>query len=71
MNHYMSAASLLPWQAPKPGEGMAVSDYRDIVMVARKDPYVWKGTEDIAKPMVRPSGEGGCVKWSSRKEAEM
>ena len=63
VNHYMSAQSLLPWRLPKPGESMAVADYRDIVMVAGKDPYAYKGTEDIAQAMVRPSGEGGCVTW--------
>lgn len=63
VNHYMNAASLLPWQKPKEGEQMAIADYRDIVMVAGKDPYAYKGTEDIAEAMVRPSGEGGCVKW--------
>ena len=58
----MSAESLLPWRPPQAGEQMAVADYRDIVMVAGSDPYAWKGTEDIATPGVRPSGEGGCSK---------
>ncbi len=62
VNHYMSAESLLPWRQPREGEQMAVADYRDIVMVAGNDPYAWKGTEDIATPGVRPSGEGGCSK---------
>lgn len=62
VNHYMSAESLLPWRPPKEGEQMAVADYRDVVMVAGTDPYAWKGTEDIAVPRVRPSGEGGCSK---------
>jgi phytanoyl-CoA hydroxylase len=66
VNHYMSASSLLPWRNPEEGEYMAIADYRDIVMVAGKDPYFWKTTKDIAKPMVRPSGEGGCEKWGSR-----
>ena len=60
VNHYMSAQSLLPWRLPKEGEWMAVSDYRDIVMIAGEDPYQWKGVEDLAKPGLRPSGEGGC-----------
>lgn len=60
VNHYMSAQSLLPWHNPKKGEWMAVADYRDIVMIAGEDPYGWKGTEDIATPYLRPSGEGGC-----------
>ncbi len=62
VNHYMSAESLLPWRLPREGEQMAVADYRDIVMVAGRDPFGWKGLEDIAKPSVRPSGEGGCSK---------
>ncbi len=60
VNHYMSAESLLPWRAPTEGTHMAISDYRDIVMIAGRDPYAWKGIEDLAKPSVRPSGEGGC-----------
>lgn len=59
-NHYMSAESLLPWHRPPDHQGVATHDYRDIVMVAGTDPYAWKGTEDIAVPHVRPSGEGGC-----------
>jgi ectoine hydroxylase-related dioxygenase (phytanoyl-CoA dioxygenase family) len=62
VNHYMSAESLLPWKPPKEGEHMAITDYRDIVMVAGRDPYGWKGVDNLAKPHVRPSGEGGCSK---------
>ena len=58
--HYMSASSLLPWYLPGPDEGMANTDMRDIVMVAGRDPYAWKGITDINRPHVRPSGEGGC-----------
>ena len=50
--HYMSAESLLPWSGgvlPHPLE-----DYRDIVLVAGEDPYVYKGTEDISVPYLRP-----------------
>ncbi len=60
VNHYMSAQSLLPWHNPKAGESMATADYRDIVMVCGKDPYAYKGTEDIAGPHVRSTGKGGC-----------
>jgi ectoine hydroxylase-related dioxygenase (phytanoyl-CoA dioxygenase family) len=61
VNHYLSARSPLPWFGPDnlPGP-VAQADYRDIVMVAGKDPYAWKGTADIAHPHVRPAGEGGC-----------
>jgi ectoine hydroxylase-related dioxygenase (phytanoyl-CoA dioxygenase family) len=62
VNHYMSAQSLLPWKPPREGEHMAITDYRDIVMIAGRDPYGYKGTENLAKPHVRPSGEGGCSK---------
>ena len=68
VNHYMSASLLLPWKLPKQGEGMAIADYRDIVIVAGTDPYAYKGTEDIAQAMVRPSGEGGCVTWEEDEE---
>jgi ectoine hydroxylase-related dioxygenase (phytanoyl-CoA dioxygenase family) len=60
VNHYMSAQSLLPWRQPKEREWMGIADYRDIVMIAGKDPYAFKGTEELAVPYIRPSGEGGC-----------
>ncbi|MDA1330721.1 MAG: hypothetical protein O3B43_06625 [Chloroflexi bacterium] len=66
----MSAQSLLPWRTPKEGESMAGADYRDIVMVAGKDPYAWKGLEDLAKPGLRPSGEGGCDNGTRPKDKE-
>jgi phytanoyl-CoA hydroxylase len=60
VNHYCSAETLLPWRPPAEGTHMAIADYRDIVMIAGRDPYSWKGIDDLAKPHVRPSGEGGC-----------
>jgi len=60
VNHYMSAQSLLPWRLPREGEHMAKADFRDILMVAGKDPYAYKGIEDVQKPYVRPDREGGC-----------
>lgn len=60
VNHYMSASSLLPWYTPKEGGSMALADMRDIVMVAGNDPYAYKGLEDLTRPYLRPSGEGGC-----------
>lgn len=59
-NHYMSAQSLLPWHKVPDGTHVAKWDYRDIVMVAGEDPYAYKGTVDVARPHVRPDGEGGC-----------
>ncbi len=46
-------------------DGIIISrdNYRDIVMIAGKDPCAYKGVEDVAKVHVRPSGEGGCEKW--------
>lgn len=61
VNHYMSAESLLPWYGFQEGVRFAVADYRDIVMIAGQDPYGYKGFEDIARPGVRASKEGGCV----------
>ncbi len=60
VNHYMSAQSLLPWYGLQDGQSVATADYRDIVLVAGRDPYAWKGVTDIASAHVRPSGEGGC-----------
>ena len=61
VNHYMSASSLLPWMGFEEGMRLAVADYRDIVMIAGRDPYAYKGIEDIARPSVRPTKEGGCA----------
>lgn len=59
VNHYMSAESFLPWQ-PVEGTPIAKTDNRDIVMIAGKDPYAWKGLEDRFHCHVRPAGQGGC-----------
>jgi hypothetical protein len=70
VNHYMSAESLLPWMLQENARGpMAALDYRDIVMVAGKDPYAWKGVEERAGAHVRPSGEGGCGSPERNAEA--
>ncbi|MFI7273852.1 phytanoyl-CoA dioxygenase family protein [Streptomyces sp. NPDC049879] len=60
VGHYMSAESPLPWEPPPAGVGMARADFRDIVLVAGRDPYAWKGTEDVRRPRVRPDRDGGC-----------
>lgn len=52
VNHYMSADSMLPWD--QDGNLPATEDLRDIVLVAGKDPYAWKGTIDVNKPYLRP-----------------
>lgn len=48
--HYMSAASLLPWNhdGHSPTE-----DFRDIELIAGVDPYAWKGTTDLSRPFIR------------------
>ena len=68
VNHYMSASSVLPWRY-KEGITMATQDYRDIVMVAGKDPYAWKGLEELARPYVRATGDGGCADWNKKPRA--
>lgn len=70
VNHYMSAESFLPWSRPDDKTSMAMADYRDIVMVAGTDPYAYKGTENLAKVWIRPSGEGGCFDWKNKKDLE-
>lgn len=68
VNHYMSAESLLPWNVPTDGTRMALADYRDIVMIAGKDPYAYKGTEDLAKAHVRADKQGGCAPAVKKEE---
>lgn len=63
VNHYMSAESFLPWFGRLPEDTYAaVADNRDIVLVAGRDPYAFKGIEQRNGPHIRPSGEGGCGK---------
>ena len=52
VNHYMSAESMLPWD--QDGKLPPTEDLRDIVMVAGKDPYDYKGIVDVNKPYLRP-----------------
>ena len=72
VNHYMSASSLLPWRLPEGKHAVATADYRDIVLVAGKDPYAWKGIDSsIEQAFIRPDGEGGCIEWKERKPPVM
>ena len=64
VNHYMSASSLLPWAKPEDKTSMALADFRDVVLVAGRDPYAFKGVEDRSKAFVRADGKGGCVDWN-------
>jgi ectoine hydroxylase-related dioxygenase (phytanoyl-CoA dioxygenase family) len=66
VNHYMSCESRLPWGKTPEGEHNARYNYRDVIIVAGRDPYAYLGYTDIQKPSVRPSGEGGCDKWGGR-----
>jgi len=68
VNHYMSAESLLPWHTPEKSVSTATHDHRDIVMIAGKDPYAYKGIDDVGFSHIRPNREGGC-QWPSRKDA--
>ena len=68
VNHYMSAESLLPWRFDGTGaRGVASADFRDIVMIAGRDPYAWKGIEDVSFSHIRPDREGGC-QWPTKEE---
>jgi ectoine hydroxylase-related dioxygenase (phytanoyl-CoA dioxygenase family) len=66
VNHYMSCESRLPWGKTPEGDHNAHYDYRDIIIVAGRDPSAFKGYADIQKPSVRPSGQGGCDKWGGQ-----
>ncbi|MBV6646045.1 MAG: phytanoyl-CoA dioxygenase family protein [Cyclobacteriaceae bacterium] len=50
--HYSSAESMLPWNLD--GRVDFTDDFRDIFIVAGKDPYGHKGILDLAKPFIRP-----------------
>ncbi len=60
VNHYMSAESLLPWMAHRSHEPAGRADHRDIVMIAGRDPYAYKGTLDLMESHIRPDKMGGC-----------
>jgi ectoine hydroxylase-related dioxygenase (phytanoyl-CoA dioxygenase family) len=51
VTHYMSAESLLPWSIGFPPTRR--TDYRDIEMIAGRDPHAWKGVRDESLPFVR------------------
>jgi phytanoyl-CoA hydroxylase len=52
VNHYMSAESMLPWD--QDGKLPPTEDLRDILLVAGRDPYAWKGVVDANRPYLRP-----------------
>jgi len=53
VNHYMSAASLLPWVGTDGHGPVAKADVRRVVMVAGEDPHAWKGYEAGKKSHLR------------------
>lgn len=53
---YASAETPMAWHPTDVSKASALSDYRDIVMVAGTDPYAWKGTPDIGRAYVRKPG---------------
>ncbi|WP_246187073.1 phytanoyl-CoA dioxygenase family protein [Microlunatus speluncae] len=57
--HYMSAESLLPWKRPA-GDHFGEYDYRDVELVAGRDPYAYKGLTDESRMHSRPDQDGGC-----------
>ncbi len=69
VNHYMSAESLLPWGSYPAGTGIGMADFRDVVLVAGKDPYSYKGVVESRFCHVRPDKEGGC-QWPTREDRE-
>ncbi len=59
VHHYMNAASLLPW-TPQDDVPIAMTDFRDVVLVAGTDPYAWQPAVELSRVEVRPDGRGGC-----------
>jgi len=68
VNHFMSCESHLPWQTVPDRTSVAKHDYRDVVIVAGKDPYSYRGYADLAKPLLRSDGRSGCVDWVTREK---
>ena len=69
VNHYMSAESLLPWRFDGTGARAALPApiFATLVMIAGRDPYAWKGTEDLSFSHIRPDRAGGC-QWPTKEE---
>jgi ectoine hydroxylase-related dioxygenase (phytanoyl-CoA dioxygenase family) len=53
---YVSAETPMHWHPTDFHQASAVSDWRDIVLVAGKDPYAWKGVTDLGRAYVRKPG---------------
>ena len=71
VNHYMSAESLLPWRYDGKGAlGVASFDFRDIVMIAGRDPYAWKGMEDLSFS-AHPPGPGRRLPVADERGREL
>ena len=53
---YVSAETPMHWHPTDFRQANALSDWRDIVLVAGKDPYAWKGLADAGRAYVRKPG---------------
>ncbi len=71
VNHFMSCESFLPWRPPAEGTPMAKADYRDVIVVAGRDPYAHHGYPDIATPLLRRDGRSGCINWTNRQQKNL
>jgi ectoine hydroxylase-related dioxygenase (phytanoyl-CoA dioxygenase family) len=69
VNHYMSCESFLPWRLPagEPKASLAKLDWRDVVVVAGRDPYAHHGYADSTQAYLREDGRSGCVDWVTDK----
>lgn len=67
VNHYMSCESFLPWRRPAADDNtsMAKLDWRDVVVVAGRDPYAHHGYVNGTETFLREDGKSGCVDWTS------
>ncbi len=70
VNHFMSCESLLPWWPPGPDQktAMAKHDFRDVVIIAGRDPYAHHGYTDVTRPLLRRDGRTGCVNWTTNEK---
>jgi ectoine hydroxylase-related dioxygenase (phytanoyl-CoA dioxygenase family) len=67
VNHYMSCESFLPWRLPPDNAkvSMAKLDWRDVVVVAGRDPYAHHGYTNDTSAHLREDGKSGCVDWTT------